>query len=42
MTLPRRAWRYLWTRPLVTLLTLSSIALGVALICAVLTLRRAS
>lgn len=40
MTLPRMAWRYLWTRPLVTLLTLSSIALGVALICAVLTLRR--
>jgi putative ABC transport system permease protein len=34
------AWRYLWTRPLVTLLTLSSIALGVALICAVLTLWR--
>lgn len=40
MTLPRMAWRYLWTRPLVTLLTLSSIALGVALICAVLTLWR--
>jgi len=40
MTLPRMAWRYLWTRPLVTLLTLFSIALGVALICAVLTLRR--
>lgn len=40
MTLPQMARRYLWTRPLVTLLTLVSIALGVALICAVLTLRR--
>ena len=40
MTLPRIAWRYLWSRPLVTLLTLSSIAFGVALISAVLTLRR--
>jgi putative ABC transport system permease protein len=40
MTLPRIAWRYLTARPLVTLLTLAGIALGVALIAAVLTLRR--
>ena len=40
MTLPRIAWRYLTARPLVTGLTLAGIALGVALIAAVLTLRR--
>lgn len=40
MNLVRMAWRYLWVRPLVTLLTLAGIALGVALIGAVLTLRR--
>ena len=36
------AWRYLWSRTLVTLLTLTGIALGTALICSVLTLRRES
>lgn len=40
MNLARMAWRYLWTRPLVTVLTLTGIALGVALIGGVLTLRR--
>jgi putative ABC transport system permease protein len=40
MTLPRIAWRYLTARPLVTGLTLAGIALGVALITAVLTLQR--
>jgi putative ABC transport system permease protein len=34
------AWRYLWSRPLVTALTVVGISLGVALICGVLTLRR--
>ncbi len=34
------AWRYLWCRPLVTALTLTSVALGCALIASVLTLRR--
>ena len=42
MSLLRMAWRYLWRRTLVTLLTLAGIALGVALICSVLTLRRES
>lgn len=40
MSLVRMAWRYLWSRPLVTILTLTGISLGVALICGVLTLRR--
>lgn len=40
MSLPHMAWRYLWTRPLVTLLTVIGIALGVTLIAGVLTLRR--
>lgn len=40
MNLAHMAWRYLWTRPLVSLLTLTGIALGVALICGVLTMRR--
>lgn len=40
MTLPQMAWRYVTARPLVTGLTLAGIALGVALISAVLTLRR--
>ena len=40
MSLVRMAWRYLWTRLLVTLLTLIGIGLGVALIAGVLTLRR--
>lgn len=42
MSLWKIAWRYLWSRTLVTLLTLTGIALGVALICSVLTLRRES
>ncbi len=42
MTLASIAWRYLWSRPLVTLLTLAGVVLGSALICAVLTLRRES
>ncbi len=42
MSLWRMAWRYLWSRTLVTLLTLTGIALGTALICSVLTLRRES
>jgi putative ABC transport system permease protein len=36
------AWRYLWARALVTVLTLTGIALGTSLICGVLTLRRES
>lgn len=40
MSLAHMAWRYLWTRPLVTFLTLIGISLGVALIGCVLTLRR--
>jgi putative ABC transport system permease protein len=40
MTLLRMAWRYLTARPLVTGLTLTGIALGVAMIVGVLTLRR--
>lgn len=40
MSLWRMAWRYLWARALVTLLTLTGIALGTSLICSVLTLRR--
>lgn len=40
MSLVRMAWRYLWSRPLVTALTVVGISLGVALICGVLTLRR--
>jgi putative ABC transport system permease protein len=40
MSLWSMAWKYLWRRPLVTLLTLISIALGAALIASVLTLRR--
>lgn len=40
MSLVRMAWRYLWSRPLVTILTLTGISLGVALISSVLTLHR--
>lgn len=40
MSLLRMAWRYVWGRPLVTVLTLVGIALGAALICSVLTIRR--
>jgi putative ABC transport system permease protein len=42
MNLWRMAWRYLWSRTLVTVLTLTGIALGTALISGVLTLRRES
>ena len=42
MTLWRMAWRYLWGRALVTVLTLTGIALGAALIVSVLTLQRES
>jgi len=42
MNLFRMAWRYLWGRKLVTILTLTGIALGSALICSVLTLHRES
>jgi len=42
MSLWKMAWRYLWRRTLVTLLTLAGIALGVALICSVLALHRES
>jgi putative ABC transport system permease protein len=42
MSLWRMAWRYLWGRALVTVLTLTGIALSAALICSVLTLRRES
>lgn len=42
MSLWRMAWRYLWARSLVTVLTLTGIALGTSLICSVLTLRRES
>ena len=42
MSLWHMAWRYLWARTLVTLLTLTGIALGTSLICSVLTLRRES
>lgn len=34
------AWRYVWSRPLVTALTLAGVALGAALIAGVLTIRR--
>lgn len=40
MSLWRIAWRYLWRRTLVTLLTIAGVMLGSALICAVLTLHR--
>lgn len=40
MSLWRLAWRYAWTRPLVTVLTLAGLALGAALISGVLSLRR--
>ena len=40
MNLPRIAWRYLWSRPVITIAAVTGIALGVALISAVLTLRR--
>ena len=40
MTLTRIAWRYLWSRPVITIAAVTGIALGVALISAVLTLRR--
>ncbi len=40
MSLARIAWRYLWSRPLITFAAVVSISLGVALICTVLTLRR--
>ncbi|MDB6138804.1 MAG: hypothetical protein JWO94_1876 [Verrucomicrobiaceae bacterium] len=40
MNLARIAWRYLWSRPLITIAAVTGIALGVALISAVLTLRR--
>lgn len=40
MTLTGMAWKYLWRRPLVTLLTVISIALGAALISSVLTILR--
>ena len=39
MSLWRIAWSYLWSRKLTTLLTILSVALGVGLISAVLTLR---
>jgi len=42
MSLWRMAWRYLWGRALVTVLTLTGIVLSAALICSVLTLRRES
>ena len=42
MSLWHMAWRYLWGRALVTLLTITGIALSCALICSVLTLRRES
>jgi len=42
MSLLRMAWRYLMARRLVTALTLAGVALGVALVCGVLTLRRES
>lgn len=38
MSLWQIAWRYLWRRKLVTLLTVTGVMLGSALICAVLTL----
>ncbi len=42
MSIWRMAWRYLWARALVTVLTLTGIALGTSLISSVLTLRRES
>ena len=39
MNLPHMAWRYLRFRALITILTVAGIALGAALVCAVLTLR---
>lgn len=40
MSLWTMAWRYVWSRPAITILTLIGIALGAALICSVLTLKR--
>lgn len=40
MTLPHISWRYLWARPLVSALTILGVALGVALVSSVLTVRR--
>ncbi|MBX3730622.1 MAG: ABC transporter permease [Candidatus Sumerlaeia bacterium] len=40
MSLWRMGWRYVWSRATVTVLTLVGVALGVALISSVLTLRR--
>lgn len=40
MSLTYIAWRYLWSRPLVSILTIVGVALGVALVSATLTLRR--
>lgn len=40
MSLLSIAWRYLWARALVTLLTLAGVALGAALITAVLSIKR--
>ena len=40
MNLARIAWRYLWSRPLVTIAAIIGISLGVGLISTVLTLRR--
>lgn len=40
MSLLSIAWRYLWARALVTLLTLAGVALGAALITAVLAIKR--
>ncbi len=42
MNLFQMAWRYIWGRTLVTLITLTGIALGAALIVTVLTLQRES
>lgn len=42
MSLPYMAWRYLASRLPVTVLTLAGIALGAALVCGVLTLKRES
>ncbi|MEM6280369.1 MAG: ABC transporter permease, partial [Verrucomicrobiota bacterium] len=42
MTLPHMAWRYLGSRLPVTTLTLAGIALGAALVCGVLALKRES
>lgn len=42
MNLPKLAWRFLWGRPLITALTLAGVALGAALVSAVLTVRAES